>query len=219
MKFCKLIFSVSALLALLATAGAPARAEEKALYENNFEKAEAGKVPDDFLVLDGGFAVKEDGGNKILELPGAPLDTYGLLFGPTEKTDVAASVRVKGTRKGRRYPTFGVGLNGQGGYRLQVSPGKQALELYRGDEVVASVPCEWKSGEWTLLRLQVTKAGEGWKVEGKAWTQGGAEPKEMISFEEKKEPAAGRASIWGSPYATTPIQYDDLVVLRVPAGK
>src|SRR5579872_5662613 len=106
MKFCKLIFSVSALLALLAAAGAPARAEEKALYENNFEKAEVGKVPDDFLVLDGGFVVKEDGGNKVLELPGAPLDTFGLLFGPTEKFDAAVSVRIKGTRKGRRYPTF-----------------------------------------------------------------------------------------------------------------
>ena len=62
------------------------RAEDsKPLYENNFESAEVGKVPDDFLVLDGGFAVKSDGTNKFLELPGAPLDSFGVLFGPTEK--------------------------------------------------------------------------------------------------------------------------------------
>src|SRR6266705_1564487 len=59
--------------------------QAKPLYENDFEQAALDKVPDDFLVLDGQFTVKEEGGNKFLELPGAPLDTYGVLFGPTEK--------------------------------------------------------------------------------------------------------------------------------------
>ena len=71
---------------------------------------------------------------------------------------------------------FAVGLNGQGGYRLQVSPGKGTLEIYKGDESVANVPYEWKSGEWTMLRLQITKSGAIWKVAGKAWTQGATEP-------------------------------------------
>jgi hypothetical protein len=35
--------------------------DSKLLYENNFEKAEVGKVPDDFLVLDGDFTVKQEG--------------------------------------------------------------------------------------------------------------------------------------------------------------
>src|SRR5437899_12123840 len=115
--------------ACLLLAGVAFAAEPKKLYEMNFEKAEPDKVPEDFLVLDGGFAVKEEAGNKFLELPGAPLDTFGALFGPTEKAGIAVSTRIKGTGKGRRYPTFGVGLNGQGGYRLQVSPAKKALEL------------------------------------------------------------------------------------------
>src|SRR5881275_2110098 len=151
----------------------------KAIYENDFEKAELNKVPDDFLVLDGQFAVKEEGGNKFLELPGAPLDAYGVLFGPTEKEGTAVSARVFGTGKGRRYPTFAVGLNGQGtaAYRLQVSPAKKALELFKGDEVKASVPYEWQSGTWVRLRLQVRKLKEGkWKVEAKAWPEGGKEP-------------------------------------------
>ena len=189
----------------------------KAIYENDFEKAELNKVPDDFLVLDGQFAVKEEGGNKFLELPGAPLDTFGALFGPTEKEGNAVSARMSGTGKGRRYPTFAVGLNGQGtsAYKLQVTPAKKALELFKGDEVKSSVLYEWQSGAWTRLRLQVRKVKDGgWKVEGKAWKDGDKEPSAwMVSFDEKEQPVAGRASIWGSPYATTPIRFDDLLVL------
>src|SRR5256885_11547396 len=127
----------------------------KAIYENDFEKAELNKVPDDFLVLDGQFAVKEEGGNKFLELPGAPLDTFGVLFGPTEKEGVAVSARIFGTHKGRRYPTFAIGLNGQGStaFRLQVSPARKALELYRGDEVTASATYEWQPGDRKSTRL------------------------------------------------------------------
>src|SRR5216110_549850 len=186
----------------------------KAIYENNFEKAELNKAPDDFLILDCGFAVKEEGGNKFLELPGAPLDSFGVLFGPTEKESTAVSARIFGTGKGRRYPTFAVGLNGQGSsaYRLQVSPAKKALELFKGDELKATVPYEWQSGAWTRLRLHVRKVKDGqWTVEGKAWTD--KEPSAwLLSFDEREQPVAGKASIWGSPYATTPIRFDDLKV-------
>src|SRR6058998_1291788 len=184
------------------------------LYQNNFEKAELNKVPEDFLVLDGQFAVKEEGGNRFLELPGAPLDTFGALFGPTATDGHAVSARVFGTGKGRRYPTFAVGLNGQGtsAYRLQVSPAKKSLELFKGDELKASVPYEWQSGVWTRLRLQMRKVTDGqWKVEGKAWTD--KEPSAwLVSLDESEQPVAGKASIWGSPYATTPIRFDDFKV-------
>ncbi len=194
--------------------------DTKPLYENNFEQAEVGKVPDDFLVLDGGFAVQSDSGNKFLELPGAPLDSFGALFGPTEKSGVAVSARINGTKKGRRYPTFAVGLNGQAGYRLQVSPAKGTLEIYKGDDSVASVPFEWKSGEWTRLLLQITKSGDVWKISGKAWAQSTTEPPQpMITYDEKTEPSAGRASIWGSPFSTTPIQFDDLLLRRIEPEK
>ena len=188
--------------------------QAKSLYENDFEQTALDKVPDDFLVLDGQFAVKEEAGNKFLELPGAPLDTFGALFGPTEKEGTAVSARIFGTGKGRRYPTFAVGLNGQGtsAYRLQVSPAKKALELFKGDELKATVPYEWQSGAWTRIRLQVRKVKDGqWKVEGKAWAD--QEPSAwMVTFDEREQPVAGRASIWGSPYATTPIRFDELKV-------
>lgn len=184
------------------------------LYTNNFEKAEEGKAPDDFLILDGGFSVKKDAGNAYLELPGAPLESYGALFGPTRKENWMVTARIFGTQKGRRFPTFGLGLDGAGGYKLQVSPAKKELELYRGDELKTSVPFEWQTGKWTLLRLSVQKTGEKkWLVSAKAWVEGSEEPKEnLIKFEDSSEPPNGRAAIYGSPFATTPIRYDDLKV-------
>jgi hypothetical protein len=167
------------------------------------------------LLLDGAFAVQEEAGNHFLELPGAPLDTFGILFGPTEGPGLAVSARVYGTAKGRRFPTFAVGLHGVGGFKLQVSPGKKLLELYKSDTVVASAPYTWESDSWTWLRLQTRKAGNSWKIEGRAWKQGTPEPAAWaISHEESEEPAAGRAALWGSPYSTTPIRYDDLLIRR-----
>ena len=192
-------------------------AQTKPLYENNFEKAEVGKVPEDFLVLDGAFVVKEESDNRFLELPGAPLDSFAIQFGPAVTSDVAVSARIRGTGKGRRHPTFGVGLNGIAGYRLQVSPAKKLLELYKDQEVEATVPYDWASGQWAILCLQVRKINDReWKVEAKAWTQGQPEPQQwMMSVEQKTEPLAGRASIFGSPFSGTPIQFDDLILSAV----
>jgi hypothetical protein len=191
-------------------------AEAQVLYTNGFDKTDLEKVPDDMLVLDGGFAVKEEGGNKFLELPGAPLETFGVLFGPTETNGLAVTARLRGTGKGRRFPTFSVGLNGVGGYKLQVAPAKKLLELVKGEEVVANAPFTWESGSWTVLRLQSRKTKEGTlKVEGNAWKQGDAEPKGwLISRDETTAVPAGRSSVWGMPFAGTPIQFDDLKVER-----
>jgi hypothetical protein len=195
----------------------PAPPATQALYENDFEKAEPGKLPDDFMSLNGDFVVREEGGNKFLELPGAPLDSFAVQFGPAETVDVAVSARVFATAKGRRFPTFGVGLNGVSGYKLQVTPAKKALELLKDEVVQTSVPFDWKPAAWTQLRLQVLKIKDGeWRVEGKAWQQGSPEPIEWsISSDEKEEPIAGKASVMGSPFSGTPIWFDDLKVERV----
>jgi hypothetical protein len=192
----------------------------KILYETNFEKATVGQVPEDFLVLDGNFAVQESEGNKYLELPGAPLDTFGVLFGPTTNVGVCVSARIYGTGKGRRYPQFGVGVDGQNGYKLKVMPAKDAVEIYRGDESVASVPFHWKSGAWSMFKLQIRQIdGSAWKIEGKVWPQTETEPKEWtITLDEKTPPRPGRASIWGSPVSGTPIRFDDLALTEATAN-
>jgi len=203
------------LFILLALGGAGVAAEVQPLFAENFEKAEAGKVPAGLLVMSGGFVAVEAEGSKVLELPGAPLDTFGVLFGPEAKAPVGASARFLGTKTGRKLPAFGISLGGAGGYRVQVSPGKRALEVCKGDESLANVPHEWTSGAWTRVRVQLLKGNTGkWQVQGKAWPDGAAEPAAwMIQVEIEAEPAAGRAGIWGNPFSGTPIQFDDLLVL------
>lgn len=208
-------WSIGCAAALLISASA--FAGETVKYENNFEKSEVGQVPDEFLVLDGQFAVKEENGNKFLELPGAPLDSFGVLFGPSFKTNCAISARFFGTAKGRRYPTFAVGVNGVGGYKLRVSPGKKKLEIYRSDAIKQAVPLQWKAGKWTHLKLSMTQTAEkDWQVEGKIWQEGEKEPeKASITFTDHDQPPSGRALISASPYAGTPIKFDDFVVSAI----
>ena len=186
------------------------------LYQTNFEKTKTGEVPEDFLVLDGDFAVKQEEGNKYLELPGAPLDAFGFMFGPSARHGNEISARMFGTKKGRRYPVFGIALNGVNGYRLQVAPAKRAIELLKGSAVMAKVPFRWGGGEWLRLALRVeqTSAAE-WTVSGRVWADGKKAPaKPTITHKETKEPRNGKPSIWGSPYSGTPIRYDDIVVKK-----
>lgn len=198
-------------------AAAGAGAAVQALYENNFEKAAVDKVPEEMMVLNGSFAVKEESGNKFLELPGAPVDDFAVMFGPNEAAGLAVQARVFGTSQRRRAPVMAVGLNGVGGYELQLAPAKKALELFKGEERVASVQCSWESGTWTFLRLQLRKVKDGeWRVEGKAWKQGAPEPAGwMINFEDKTEPPTGRPIVSGHPFSGTPIRFDDLRVTKV----
>ena len=186
------------------------------LYQTNFEKTKTGEVPEDFLVLDGDFAVKQEEGNKYLELPGAPLDAFGFMFGPSARHGNEISARMFGTKKGRRYPVFGIALNGVNGYRLQVAPAKRAIELLKGSAVVAKVPFRWGGGEWLRLALRVEQTGAAeWTVSGRVWADGKKAPtKPTITHKETKEPRNGKPSIWGSPYSGTPIRYDDIVVKK-----
>ena len=189
-------------------------AEAPSSYQNDFEKAAVGPVPEDMMVLDGGFGIAEAGGNKYLELPGSPLETYGVIFGPSAASGQSVQARIRGTGQGRRFPVFGIGLNGIAGYRLRVSPAKKALEICKGDDVVTSVNFIWESGSWTVLRLELAKVKEGeFIVRGKAWKDGGKEPADWtVQSTVTTEVPVGRPSLWGSPYAGTPIQFDDLRV-------
>ena len=204
-------------VAVLSAIGAVCTAAPAPLYENDFQSAEVGKAPADMLVLGGDFAVREEGGARFFELPGAPLETFEVLFGPAVTNNVVVSARIQGTRRGRLFPAFGVGLGGVNGHKLRVSPGKKALELLKGDTELARVPFDWRSGAWTHLRLRLRQAGaSGWKVEGKAWSEGAPEPDVwQIAYDESTAPRPGRAGLSGAPYAGTPIRYDDLRLERL----
>ena len=189
----------------------------EALYTNDFQKAKLDSVPDDLMVIEGQFAVKEKDGNKFLELPGAPLDSFSFLFGPKESTNVAVQARIFATSKGRRFTVFDVGLGGLGGYKLRVAPAKKQIELYRGDTLKTSAPLQWTTGKWMILKLQV-QATEPAKftISGKVWQEGAEEPKEpSITFTDSEPPPRERASAGAMPYSGDSVLFDDLIVSRI----
>jgi hypothetical protein len=210
----RFIFITATIVALTGSAQTPA---DRLLFKTDFESANVDSVPEELMVLVGQFSVNEIGGNKALELPGTPLEDFGALFGPAESEGVAVRARVRSESTKRLAPRFGVGLSGVAGYRLLVSPGQNALQLLKDQQIVASAPFEWKTGTWTSLHLQVRKISEGkWIVEGRAWADETPEPKDWsISFEISEAPPAGKASIWGAPYSGKPILFDDLSIISL----
>lgn len=182
-------------------------------YRNDFSGAKPGPLPEGLQRINGDFTVARAEGNTFLELPGDPLDTFGVLFGPAEHAEVDVSARAWSKTSGRRYPEFGVGAGDIGGFKLMLLPAQKKLELRKNDHVVATGPYEadWKSGTWTTIRLRVTKAGNGWKVEGKAWPSDAEEPeKAAVSLDVTEAPQPGRASIWAVPFSGQSIRFDDL---------
>lgn len=190
----------------------PPAGESAPLYATDFESDEIGKTPDNVLVLDGTFTVEQQGDNKLLAMPGQPLGTHGVLLDPKTAEAVEITARIRAERSGRRYPTFGVGLNGLGGYHLHVSGARRNLEIVHQDKPVKDVAFPWESGKWTTLKLRIDKAGEGkWLVRGKAWQEGADEPVDwMIEYETTDAPPPGRASLWGLPFSDQPIWYDEV---------
>lgn len=187
------------------------------LFHEDFSHAKIGSVPSRLLILGGEFSVIKAGKERFLELAEKPLDLHAVMFGPTKKDGVTVGARVLGFRKGRRsYPAFGLGLNGVSGYRLMVSPAKEQLELFKGEGVVKTAPFAWKPDGWTQVRLRCQSTGSAWELAAKAWPDGEKEPARWsLSWKDKESPLAGRATIWGAPYAGTPIRFDDLRVIKL----
>jgi hypothetical protein len=131
----------------------------KLIYQNDFESVETGKIPGDFFVLYGEFSTQRIEGNNVLQLPGKPLHTYNLLFGPNERDGMTLQARIKGRSSGRRMPRFGIGLNGISGFLLRVVPARREIELLKNNEIQAAEKFDWKSSEWTFLKLQVGNCG------------------------------------------------------------
>ena len=186
-------------------------------YTNDFDKAEIGKVPEDVMVLDGTFAVREVDGNRCLELAGDPVGSFGALFGPDGIVAMDVKARIWAAASGKRFPEVGIGADDAGGYKLFAVPARHILELRKGDDPIASAPFPWASGKWTWYRMRVEpKDGKKWQIRGKAWPVGQMEPENwMITAQDAEAPSAGKASLWGSDFSEQPIRFDDLSVVQV----
>ena len=184
------------------------------VYENDFSSYAVGQEPEDLFILDGSFAVREVENNKVLGLPGTPIGDFGILFGPRVKgKPVELRCRLFSSRKGRRLPAFAAGLGGVNGYRIRLNPAVRKTQLFRGEEPVATTSFQWESGSWTNLRLRAEPKGKTTTVSAKVWGQGGGEPAEWTLVHEDAESFdGGKCSLWGLPYASTDILFDDLQV-------
>lgn len=191
----------------------------KVLYATDFQDAEVGPVPEEMFVLDGEFAVRQVDGNKLLELPGQPLAAFAVLFGPYVTENVEVTARIHTERNRRRFPRFGVGLGGAGGVKLRVDAAADHLTLYNDDLPLTHVDYTWPAGKWVRLKLRVTRTGDTWLYQGKAWPDAADEPADwMVRHESAEEPIEGPASVWGTPYADRPIRFDDLQFVQLPAA-
>ncbi len=206
------LFITILVFALKVAAASQEEGDQGVLYHEDFEAVEVGKVPDDFLVLDGDFAVEAREEGKVLALPGAPLATMSFLCGPTRFENITIGAKAHASRRGRRYPSFAVGLGGVRGYKLRVSPAKDKLELVKGRNIIESIDYQWKSDTWTQLRLRIRKPAEDkWVVEAKAWPDTAEEPNAWsLKLELEKKPTPGRPIVSGTPYSGKPVLFDDV---------
>jgi hypothetical protein len=187
----------------------------RVVYENDFSSYDVGEEPEDLFILDGRFAVREVENNKALALPGTPIGDFGILFGPRVKgKPVELRCRLFSSRKGRRMPAFAAGLGGVNGYRIRLNPAVRKVQLFRGEEPVATTSFQWESGTWTHLRFRAEPKADGATIVfAKVWGQGGREPAEWTLVHEDTESFdGGKCSLWGLPYASTDILFDDLQV-------
>ena len=191
----------------------PPTTEVPPAYEVDWSQHELGALSSDFLVLGGEFELVELDGKRVLKLGMQELDAFGVMFGPTHTMGVQVEAQVLATARGRRMPTFSVGSNGVSGYQLRVAGVKRQLELLRDEQIVATVDYVWSSGVWTHLQLRVDLHQGYPRVRAKAWAQGQDEPADwLLVYDDRQEITPGRATIWGAPYAETPIYFDGLRV-------
>jgi hypothetical protein len=183
-------------------------------FTMDFERVAPGTPPEGLTITTGEFVVVKIDGNTVLEVPGDPLEIKGALFGPENANAYTVTARVQASSVGKLMPEFGVGACGPGKYRLWVMPAVGELQLIKDDEVQKAVPYAWTSGQWTRFKLQVRKSADGkFVVEGKAWPDGKAEPKDWaVTFDDTEAPPEGRAGVFATTYPGTPVRFDDLAV-------
>jgi hypothetical protein len=203
------VFFFLCLVAFLPAADAPAP-----IFSQSFDQLPEGKPPEDLLILAGNFHIQSIDNNKILALDPNPLDSFGLIFGPAEHSSYTISLRVRASNTAKRFPEFGVGAPGPGGYKLWLMPATNQLQLKNADNLLTHVPYQWTSGQWTRLKFQITKTADNkTQLQGKAWPDGQPEPKEwLISAQSNQPPKPGKAVLWATPYSGTPTYFDDLQI-------
>ena len=110
------------------------------IYKNNFESYELNSFPNDMMEIDGLFKVEaNDEGKKHLQMASEPLTENAVIFGPSIKNSATLEVKVRGFKKRRSFPRFGIGLHGISGFRLRVVPSNNTVELVKNEEAIKRI--------------------------------------------------------------------------------
>ena len=194
-------------------------AGELKLLTLGFETWAEGDPPaDQIMVVEGDFTIKTIRGNKVLEVGSSTIAEANAMLGPAASGGASIEARVFAAKAGRSYPSFGIGVHGQTGYRLMVAAAANELRLSKGGQVVKTLPFAWKSETWVRLKLEAKKGTRGnWTITARAWPSDANEPADpSIELGDNKVSGLGRASLWATPFSGTSIDFDDV---RIAAQK
>lgn len=188
----------------------------KVAYEQNFEKIEVGRLPDDFFVLDGRFSVQQRNARKCLILPGNPVGEFGFLFGPRFGLEtMELSYSCLGGIKSRRHSVFSGAIGGIRGlnYRMNPSSGKGILTYlndWKHDDRIT-----WESKEWMRVYIKIVPqpVKQGMLISLKTHRESESMgPKEgFTTF--LKGTLSGKCALWGFSYAEEEMRWDDILIL------
>ena len=185
-------------------------------FSEDFSGVDLDAEPESIFILDGEYTVKEDGNNKCLSLPGSPMGDFGLLFGPREREKpLELSFSFYASKKGRRMPSIAASIGGVRGYKVRLNPAARNLVLSMDETVFKEVPFSWKGEQWWKVRFQAFTGdtNQTTRLQCKLWPMEQNEPTEwFISEEFDIEYKGGKCALWGFPYSSTPILFDDLVI-------
>ena len=186
-------------------------------FSEDFSGVDLDAEPESIFILDGEYTVqKADGNNKCLLLPGSPMGDFGLLFGPREREKpLELSFSFYASKKGRRMPSIAASIGGVRGYKVRLNPAARNLVLSMDEAVFKEVPFSWKGEQWWKVRFQAFTGdtNQTTRLQCKLWPMEQNEPTEwFISEEFDIEYKGGKCALWGFPYSSTPILFDDLVI-------
>ena len=187
-------------------------------FSEDFSKIKTGSEPESLFILDGAYTVQEgQNDEKSLTLPGSPMGDFGLLFGPRiREKGLELRFSFFSRKKGRRMPSIAAGIGGVRGLRLRLNPAARNLALSFDEQTLKEIPFSWIGDQWWSVRFQMTPqdSNQSTFVQYKLWPKQEAEPDTwLVSEKFSIQYKGGKCALWGFPYASTPILFDDLTIL------
>ena len=186
-------------------------------FSEDFSDVPVGGEPESIFILDGEYKVNQvKGTNKCLSLPGSPMGDFGLLFGPREREkSLELGFSFYATKKGRRMPSIAASIGGVRGYKFRLNPAARKIVLSINETIIHEMPYSWQGEKWWKVRFQA-KPGDSNQTTGlllKLWPQDEKEPAEWnLDQEFNIEYKGGKCALWGFPYSSTPILFDNLLI-------